>query len=146
MGNWTASAVPVIPAGNFAIYDASPLDNYFSGYVGLGTTTPGEHLEASGNVRASGQVSTGAQVLSGAGDAVDWNGGNAISTDFDCTSPIAIANLRDGGAYTLVITGPGTTACTFDAVTSGTDAGALSCRFRPARTCPQGQLVAHLSS
>ena len=102
------------------------------GNVGIGNTTPGEKLEVTGNIRTSGQLSTGSQTISGGTTAINWNNGNAISTDYNCASSLAFANLRDGGTYTLVATDTGTTQCSFSTTTTGTDAATVSYRFNPA--------------
>lgn len=102
------------------------------GNVGIGTTTPSEKLDVSGNIRASGQLSTGAQTLTGGTSTVDWNTGNAISTDYNCASSVTMNNLRNGGTYTLVVTDTGTTQCTFGTSTTGTDAATVTYRFKPA--------------
>ena len=103
-----------------------------SGNVGIGTTTPSEKLEVIGNIRAVGQLSTSSQTISSGTTAINWNNGNAISTDYNCASNFAFANLRDGGTYTLVVTDTGTTQCGFSATTTGTDAATVSYRFNPA--------------
>jgi hypothetical protein len=44
-----------------------------------------------------------------------------------------MSNLAEGGTYTLVITGSGTSSCTFNTTIGGTDgAGTVSYRFAPA--------------
>jgi hypothetical protein len=52
-----------------------------SGNIGIGNTLPGEKLDITGNIITSGQISNGAQTIVGGTVAVDWNAGNAISTD-----------------------------------------------------------------
>lgn len=94
--------------------------------VSIGSTTPGSNtmLNVEGQLRSkSFSLTTG---------AVDWVGGNSGTTTFDCGSNITFANLRDGGSYTLAVTGTGTTQCTFSTTTTGDDAGTVSYRFIPA--------------
>jgi hypothetical protein len=104
-----------------------------SGRMNLGPSgNPTEMLEVEGGIRASGQLSTGSQVISsGATTAIDWNNGNSISTNYNCGSAFAFANLRDGGTYTLVVTDSATTQCSFSTTTTGNGAGTVSYRFKP---------------
>jgi len=62
-------------------------------------------------IKAVGQVFSKTQTLTGGTSSVDWNNGNAISTDYDCSAGMSFVSLRDGGTYTLIITEVGTTAC-----------------------------------
>lgn len=97
-----------------------------NGNVGIGTSSPGTNtrLNVAGQITsASGSITTG---------AVDWSAGNAVTTSFDCGSNITFANLRDGGSYTLVVTGTGTTQCSFSTSVTGDGAGTVSYRFKPA--------------
>jgi len=96
-----------------------------SGNVGLGTTTPGTNTA----LNVAGQIKSGsASITTG---AVDWVSGNSTTTSFDCGSNITLANLRDGGSYTLVVTGTGTTQCNFSTTTTGDDAATVTYRFKP---------------
>ncbi|MCM2280955.1 MAG: hypothetical protein NDI61_03815 [Bdellovibrionaceae bacterium] len=108
------------------------------GNVGIGTASPGQKLEVSGNIlaggniHAAGQISAKTQTIAGGTANIDWNNGNAILTDYNCASNVAFANMRDGGTYTLVITDTGTTQCNFSTTTTGTDAATVTYRFKPA--------------
>ncbi|MEZ0391618.1 MAG: hypothetical protein ACAH59_05345, partial [Pseudobdellovibrionaceae bacterium] len=95
------------------------------GNVGIGTTIPGSgtKLNVDGQIRSkSASIATG---------SVDWSAGNTVTTSFDCGSQISMANIRDGGSYTLVVTGTGTTQCDFNTATTGDDAGTVTYRFSP---------------
>jgi hypothetical protein len=105
-----------------------------NGNVGIGTATPGQKLDVAGNIHSSGQLVSGSQVISGGTTAVDWNNGNVIRTDYNCGSSFAFANLQDGGTYTLIVTGTGTTQCNFSTTTTGTDAATVAYRFKPDNT------------
>jgi len=97
-----------------------------AGNAGIGTTTPGTNTR----LNVAGQIKSGsASITTG---AVDWVSGNSITTTFDCATNITLANLRDGGSYTLVVTGTGTTQCTFSTTTTGDDAATVTYRFKPA--------------
>ncbi len=96
------------------------------GNVGIGTTTPGTNtkLDVIGQIRSpSSSISTG---------SVDFLGGNTVTTSFDCGSNITFANLRQGGSYTLIVTGTGTAQCNFSTTTTGDDAATVTYRFQPA--------------
>lgn len=93
--------------------------------VSIGSTTPGANtmLNVEGQLRSkSFSLTTG---------AVNWAGGNSGTTTFDCGSSVTFANLRDGGSYTLAVTGTGTAQCVFNTATTGDDAGTVSYRFIP---------------
>lgn len=87
-----------------------------------------------GSVKASGQIVNGSQTITSGTSTIDWNNGNAISTDYNCASNISFNNLRDGGTYTLVITDTGTTQCNFSTTTTGLDANTVTYRFKPTNT------------
>lgn len=111
---------------------------YSSGKVGVGGAASAEKLEVTGNIRTSGQYSNGTQTISSGTTSIDWNNGNSISTDYSCASAFAMANLRNGGTYTLVVTSTATTQCSFSTTTTGNDSGTVSYRFKPANTTRTG--------
>ena len=101
--------------------------------TGLGIfMTPANALDVTGSIEATGQISSGATTITS--NAVDWNSGNIISTNFNCGANITFSNLKIGGTYTLVDTDTGTTQCNFSTTTTGTDAATVTYRFRPANT------------
>ncbi len=104
-----------------------------SGNVGIGTVSPSQSLHVVGNMKASGQMATGSQTItSGATSTIDWDNGNAISTNYNCASSLTMDSLQDGGTYTLSVTDTGTTQCSFVTTTTGTDAATVTYRFKPA--------------
>jgi len=106
--------------------NTAALDILNNGNVGIGTTSigSGTKLKVEGQIAPkSGSTTTG---------SIDFTNGNAITTSFDCGSNVAFANMRDGAAYTLVVTGTGTTQCTFDTAATGDDAATVSYRYNPA--------------
>jgi hypothetical protein len=100
--------------------------------VGIFTTSPANALDVTGSIEATGQISSGASTITT--NAVDWNNGNIISTNYNCAANITFANLKIGGTYTLIDTDTGTTQCNFSTTPSGTDAATVTYRFRPANT------------
>jgi len=107
------------------------VDAQVGGVTKFNISNTGDAYSA-GNVRASGQISSGSQVITSGTSTLDWNNGNAISTDYGCASNFTLNNLRDGGTYTLVVTDTGTTQCGFSTSTGGTDAATVTYRFKPA--------------
>ncbi len=100
-----------------------------SGNVGIGTTSPGSGT----SLRVNGQIAPVSS--SQAGPSIDWSLGNAATTSYDCASgSLSFMNLRDGGAYTLVVTSTSTAQCSFSTTTTGDDAATVSYRFLPANT------------
>ncbi len=132
----TASLVQIDIAGNIIaggkLTVQGTSSSSFLGDVGIGTASPSMALDVVGSGRFTGQVSNGSQTITGGTTAINWNNGNAISTDYNCSSPFSFANLRDGGSYTLVVTDAGTTQCSFSTTITGTGAGTVSYRFKPA--------------
>jgi hypothetical protein len=97
-----------------------------AGNVGIGTTVPGSNTKLDVN----GQIRTPASSI--ADGAVDFVGGNTVTTTFDCGSNITLANIRRGGSYTVVVTGAGTAQCNFSTAATGDDAATVTYRFQPA--------------
>ena len=92
-----------------------------SGNVGIGTTSPAQILDVAGNINAGSQTSRTTSTYRGqlaAGSTyfqtqassatVNWNNGNIqeINT-FVCngSNTITMTNLRDGAAYSLLLSG-----------------------------------------
>ncbi len=94
--------------------------HFGTGSVAIGSTSPtaGTKLAVNGQVSTTvGTISTG---------AVDFSAGNLVTTSFDCSSPISFANMRNGASYTLIVTDPGTTTCSFNTSVTGDDAGTVT--------------------
>lgn len=100
-----------------------------SGNVGIGTIMPGTNTKLS----VEGQIRS--KSFSTASSAIDWANGNSGTTSHDCGSTLTLANIRDGGSYTLSVTvtgtGTGTTQCSFSTTTTGDDAATVTYRFFP---------------
>ncbi len=96
-----------------------------TGNVGIKTSSPGSGtaLSVEGQIRSKSHSQ-------GSG-TVDWSNGNVIVTSFDCGTDLAFVNLRDGGSYTLIVTGIGTTQCNFGTATTGDDAATVNYRYNP---------------
>lgn len=111
---------------SFGQWTKSGSDAYRSGgNVSIGSTpVTNTKLNVEGQIRSKS--------FSGSSAAVDWANGNSGTTSFDCGTALTFASLRDGGSYTLAVTGTGTTQCSFSTTTTGDDAGTVSYRFIPA--------------
>lgn len=96
-----------------------------SGNVGIGTIAPGANTKLS----IEGQIRS--KSFSTASNAIDWANGNSGTTSHDCGSTLTLANIRDGGSYTLSVTGTGTAQCSFSTTTTGDDAATVTYRFYP---------------
>jgi hypothetical protein len=137
MGVGNSSETAYTVPNKFYLYDWNASAMRFvvdtSGNMGIGSVSPNEKLDVTGNVEVSGQISTGSKTYTGGTQAsIDWNFGNSISTDYTCAGNISFVNLKDGGTYTLVVTNTGTTQCNFSTTTTGTDAATVSYKWRPA--------------
>jgi hypothetical protein len=114
--------------------------SYTTGSVGVGTASPGEVLDVSGNLRVkSGQLYTAAQVntSSTATLTFDTNSGNVMiwsPTTTGSTATVNLYNVKSGGSYTLIVRDTATAALTFNcyAGTTTTPGTALSNSFMPA--------------
>lgn len=98
--------------------------NYFSGNMGVGITNPAAKLHVVGNGRIDGELEVRGQIRSpsesvGTG-TISFANTNTVTTSFNCGSNITLSGMRDGGSYTLVVTGTGTSACTFAGTIDGT--------------------------
>jgi len=96
------------------------------GNVGIGTSNPGSNTK----LNVNGQIVSKSHD-NGSSGTVNFANGNVVTTSFDCGSNISFQNLRDGGSYTLVVTGTGTTQCAFSTSISGDDAATVTYRFTP---------------
>lgn len=92
-----------------------------TGGVGVsGAINAGSSIYSAGNITSLGQITSSSN--STASNAISWNSGNSVTTSYDCASQIDFSNLRNGGEYTLVVTGTGATRCDFNTTVTGTDA------------------------
>lgn len=98
---------------SYGLYQAGTDDkNYFAGNVGIGTTTPSNKLEVSGNIRQiAGQI-TSAPYDALSGTAFDFNNGNVQYTLANCQA-MTLSNMQDGGSYTIVVKGTTSGTCSF---------------------------------
>ena len=101
--------------------NASYVDD--SGNIGVGTVTPSEKLDVVGNIAVQGQAYA-AQGTVSSGAVVDFDTGNVQVLQNVGGSTITLNNMKDGGAYTLIVTD--TTQRTYSF------SGCTSSHFRPA--------------
>lgn len=112
--------------------------SYFAGTVGVGTTSPDSSLQVNGTFRANSISSSSGTAAIG---SINFSNGNAITSSTDCTGAadqVKLANIRDGGSYTLVVTGTGTALCDFDEAVTGQDAATVTYRFSPTNAVRTG--------
>ena len=117
-------------------YAPSALTVKDSGNVGIGTTAPTETLSVNGSIRGAPTYANGASTT------IDWSRANTQSTTAGCSgTPFTFSNMRDGGVYTLVVTGSFSANCTFAQTSpdtlSGTP-GSGAFYFLPANDVPTG--------
>jgi hypothetical protein len=113
----------------YGIYSAGG-NNYFSGNVGIGTTSPSQNLHISGNMRLTGalydvnnEAGTSGQVLSSTGSGVDWIDAGGLAVRWSSlTNPNANLTL-DHNTYTTTFNTSSTTETFFtinaNSLTSG---------------------------
>lgn len=91
---------------------------YNSGNVGIGTTTPGEKLEVSGNIKATGTIQSGSSIvidditdkITAAGGTINFENENLTTTGTTTTNELTISGLdcsanANGGALTANASG-----------------------------------------
>jgi len=113
----------------YGIYSAGGT-NYFSGNVGIGTTSPSQNLHISGNMRLTGalydvnnEAGTSGQVLSSIGSGVDWIDAGGLPVRWSSlTNPNANLTLHHS-TYTTTFNTSSTTGTFFtinaNSLTSG---------------------------
>ncbi|AHI05326.1 hypothetical protein BDW_04090 [Bdellovibrio bacteriovorus W] len=112
------------------------MGGYFTSATGIAMATGkgnvgiGRLPSSNTKLDVAGQIVSKSSVVTT--NSIDWGKGNAASTSVDCSTAINFANMRDGGAYTLAVTGTGDAMCTFSTATTGDDAGTVAYRFQPA--------------
>jgi len=85
--------------------------------VGGGWSDPSKLPLTGGTM--SGVLSSTSQIVPGyanmgASLTLNFNSGNTMTTSYDCASTIQLGNMVDGGNYTVIVTGTGTTQCNFN--------------------------------
>jgi len=77
--------------------------------VGIGTSSPGERLDVSGNIKVSGQVYAAKFALTDAATiAVDWNNSNVQSVTLGGNRTFTFSNPKSGSRYLLMLKQDGT--------------------------------------
>ena len=85
--------------------------------IGIGVASPTESIDAIGNIKVTGQAySTQNTIASGA--SVNFNNGNIQVLESVGGSSIALSNMKDGGAYTLVVADTTSRTYTFTGCTT----------------------------
>ena len=112
----------IVATNKFSLWaNDSTAPSFFAGNVGIGTTASSEKLEVGGNIRIGQQTARGTTTNRGqiygsstflttanASTAIDWNNGNIQElATFACdgTKLITMNNMKDGGSYTLLLSG-----------------------------------------
>jgi hypothetical protein len=95
----------------------------------IGTTDPLAALDVRGDMTVSKQIRSvpaDGSVFQTAATAIDWDNGNVIVTTASCpAAAMAFSNMKEGGAYTLIVTGATAGTCTFN------QAGIAAWKFSP---------------
>jgi hypothetical protein len=120
-------------------YNSERLRIDSAGNVGIGTITPTDTLTVKGTIRGQAAFDNSNS------NVIDWSKGNTQYTSSGCSgTPFTFSNMRDGGVYTLVVTGSFSANCTFSQSTpdtlSGTP-GSGNFYFLPANSTPTGSNV-----
>ncbi|MGA9996323.1 MAG: hypothetical protein WBP93_12970 [Pyrinomonadaceae bacterium] len=61
-----------IPSGNYAIYDNTGYNSYFSGNVGIGTISPSAKLDVTGDIRVTGNATISGNIAAKYQDVAEW--------------------------------------------------------------------------
>lgn len=85
-----------IPSGNYAIYDNTGYNNYFSGNVGIGTFAPSAKLDVTGDIRVTGNATISGNIAAKYQDVAEWvparqqiAAGTVVSLDTTQTNAVA---------------------------------------------------------
>ena len=105
-----------------------------SGRVGIGTTPTDSALEVAGQMRFTSTPSTSSATI-------DWSTGNNQITTLSCQN-FTFQNMRDGGMYTLIVTGTTAGYCQFAQTTPDALTYASNFKFYPAESTTSGLYVA----
>ncbi len=122
------------PTGSVTPVDRVTINS--DGNVGVGVASPTDKLQVNGSIRGPAAVNNGGSTV------IDWSAGNTQYSTAGCTGvQYTFSNMRDGGSYTLVITGTLSAPCTFGQTSpdtlSGTP-GSGAFYFLPANVTPAG--------